>query len=228
LSELNLSGNELSILTANAFNGARNLQKLDLSRNWISSINPLAFVGLHSLVELNLSYNKLHNESFSSSGGIDWAIESLKTLDLSHNRIFYFQVMPYQSFSGIRNLEQLFLQHNNITIDYGAFASNKRLRILDLSYNAFPYFELDFLLSIRSLEKLFLSGNGISYASQLELNDISSAFPKLKSVAISNNSFACEVLASMIRKLDKAKIELVVNDDEFVSDARNLRGIKCL
>jgi Leucine-rich repeat (LRR) protein len=226
--ELNLSGNELSNLPANAFNGAKNLQTLNLSKNVISTISPLAFVGLHSIVELNLSSNKLHNESFSSSVGLNWTIESLKTLDLSHNRIFYYQVMPYQSFSGLRNLEELFLRHNNIIIDYGAFTSNRQLRTLDLSYNAFPYFELDFLLSARSLQRLILNGNGISYASQLELSDINSAFPSLKSIEISNNSFACEVLASMIRKLDKAQIELVVVDDEFVSDARNLRGIKCL
>lgn len=135
--------------------------------------------------------------------------------------------MPYQSFSGLKNLETLILKYNNIIFDYGAFASNRHLKTLDLSYNSFAYFELDFLLSIRTLENLFLSGNGISYASQIELSDIRATFPALKSIALSENTFACEVLASMIRKLDKAGIELIVDEEKFVRDARNLRGIKC-
>lgn len=135
--------------------------------------------------------------------------------------------MPYQSFSGLKRLETLILSHNNITFDYGAFASNSFLKTLDLSYNFFAYFELDFLLSLQSLENLYLSGNGISYASQLELSNIRATFPVLKSIALSENTFACEVLASMIRKLDKAGIELIVDEEKFVNDARNLRGIKC-
>lgn len=229
LVELNLRGNELTHLLTNAFSGAGNLRALDLSHNSISVVNPNIFASLHSLTDLNLSHNKLNNQSFSDSDGIsiDWTIESLKVLDLSHNRILYYQVMPYQSFSGLRKLETLILSHNNITIDYGAFASNRYLKTLDLSYNSFAYFELDFLLSIRSLENLYLSGNGISYAAQLELADIRSTFPALKSLALSENTFACEVLASMIRKLDKAGIELIVDEGKFVTDARNLRGIKC-
>lgn len=135
--------------------------------------------------------------------------------------------MPYQSFSGLRNLETLILKHNNITLDYGAFASNRRLKTLDLSYNSFAFFELDFLLSLKSLENLYLSGNGISYASQIELSDIRASFPVLKSISLSENTFACEVLASMIRKLDKAGIELIVDEEKFVRDVRNLRGVKC-
>lgn len=229
LIELNLSKNELAYVLTDAFNGARNLRTLILSFNSISVINPNVFASLHSLSELNLSNNKLNNQSFSMSGGtsIDWKIDSLKKLDLSNNRIFYDQVMPYQSFSGLKELEVLILRYNNITIDYGAFASNRHLKTLDLSHNHFPYFELDFLLSVRSLENLYLNGNGISYASQIELTDIRSSFPALKSIAISANSFACEVLAAMIRKLDKTGIELVVNAEDFVTNVRNLRGIKC-
>lgn len=193
-------------------------------------INSNIFTTLHTLHELNLSNNKLNNQSFTSNGddtSIDWTIESLKTLDLSHNRIFYDQVMPYQSFSGLKNLEVLILSHNNISIDYGAFALNHRLKTLDLSYNSFPYFEMDFLLSVRNLENLYLNGNGISYASQLDLSDIHSSMPRLKSIAISGNSFACEVLASLIRKCDKTGIELIVKVNDFTRNERNLRGIKC-
>jgi hypothetical protein len=229
LIELHLRGNELSHLLTNAFDGARNLKVLDLSFNQISIIDPKIFGSLHSLSDLNLSHNKLSNISFSAQEnfGIDWTIESLKVLDLSHNLIYYYNVMPYQSFSGLRNLETLKLNHNNITFDYGAFASNQKLKTLDFSYNFFASFELDFLLSLRTLENLYLSGNGISYASQIDLSDVRAIFPALKSIALTENTFACEVLASMIRKLDKAGIELIVDEEKFVRDARNLRGVQC-
>lgn len=230
LIELNLRENELAYLLNDAFAGARNLKVLDLSYNSISVINPNIFSSLNSLSELLLSNNKLNNQSFSKTEGetsIDLSIENLKVLDLSYNRIYFDQVMPYQSFAGLKKLEVLKLQHNNITLDYGAFASNPQLRTLDISYNSFPYFELDFLLSVQSLQNLYLNGNGISYASQIDLTDIRSSFPALSSIGISNNKFACEVLASMIRKFDKVKIDLIVEREDFLNDARNLRGIKC-
>lgn len=195
----------------------------------ISNIQPEAFVNLRSLWDLNLSYNKLHNNSFDR-GGVDWidSIDSLRSLDLSHNQIFYFHTMPYQAFSGLSNLETLNLQHNHIALDYGAFASNQNLKTLDLSYNKMTYFDLNFLISITSLENIFLHGNGIAYASQLEINDIKIMFPDFKSIGLSENSFSCEVLSQLIKQLLRASIELVIDDGTFVNTKRNLRGVACI
>lgn len=229
--ELNLRGNDLTSLSTEAFAGAVNLKTLDISYNSLSKIDPLTFTSLRSLQDLNLSNNKLSNQSFSRNAGdvgIDWTIESLNTLDLSHNRIVYYDFMPYDSFSGLKSLQALYLHHNQILIDYGAFSSNRNLRTLDFSNNNNPYFDLNYLLSVRNLENLYLNGNGISYAQQIDLTDVRSSFPAMKSLGISNNSFACEVLASIIRKLDKAGIELIVSDDDFINDSRNLRGVKCI
>lgn len=228
LNELNLSGNELTRLSQKAFSGAKNLEKLDLSRNMISSIDPSAFVDLQALTNLNLSHNKLSNESFSPDDtivSIDWTMKELKVLDLSYNRIMYYDALPFQSFASMKNLEELYLQHNHISIEYGAFSSNRHLRIVDFSYNSNPYFDFNFLLSLRQLEHVYLNGNGMWHS--LDLSDIRSSFPSLKSIGISNNSFSCNILASMIRKLDKAAIEMEVNDEEFVANARNIRGVKC-
>lgn len=227
--ELNLSGNELTRLSQNAFSGALNLKILDLSRNVISFIDPLAFGDLHSAKILNLSYNKLSNQSFSSDESImsiDWTIESLEVLDLSHNTIMYYDSLPYQSFAGLKNLETLYLQHNHISLDYGAFSSNRNLRTLDFSYNSNPYFDFNILLSVRKLEKIYLNGNGIWHS--IDLSGIRSSFPSLTSIAISNNSFTCDSLASIVKKLDTIGIEISVDDDEFVTNARNIRGVKCI
>lgn len=229
LVDINLKGNELISLTANVFNGAVNLERIDLSQNMISIVQPETFMNLVSLRDLNLSYNQLHNNSFNRNG-IDWidGIESLKSLDLSNNQIFYYDVMPYQAFSGLVNLETLVLKSNMITIDYGAFASNRMLKTLDFSYNSMTYFDLNFILSIDSLENLYLNGNGISYASQIDLSDVRAVFPQLKSMGISENSFSCEVLSVIIKKMVRASIELVVEDGKFVNNRRNLRGVSCI
>lgn len=229
LIELNLRGNELISLSANVFNGAENLRTIDLSRNMISIIQPETFTNLRSLEDLNLSYNQMNNNSFSRDG-IDWVddIGSLKTLDLSNNQIFYYDVMPYQTFSGLVNLETLNLRSNRINIDYGAFSSNVMLRSLDLSDNGMTYFDLNFLLSTPNLETLLLHSNGISYASQLELSDVRTEFPEMKSLGISENTFSCEVLSIIIKKMLKSNIRLIVEEGKFVTNRRNLRGVACL
>lgn len=229
LSEIDLSANELISLSANIFNGAVNLRTINLSRNMISIVEPETFINLRSLEDLNLSHNHLTNNSFDRSG-IDWidGMDSLTSLDLSYNQLAYFDFMPYQTFAGLANLEVLNLRSNRITIDYGAFSSNHHLKTLDLSYNNMIYFELNFLLSVSSLENLFLHGNGISYPTQIDLSDVKTFFPVMKTLGISENSFPCEVLSVIIKKMAKASIELVVEDGKFVNNKRNLRGVACI
>lgn len=228
LVDINLRGNEIIALSANVFKGAFNLKTIDLSYNRISIIQSETFLNLGSLVDLNLSHNQLHNNSFDRNG-IDWTdgIDSLKSLDLSYNLLYYYDFLPYEAFSGLVNLETLNLKSNQITIDYGAFSSNQMLKTLDFSYNNMTYFDLNFLLSISSLENLYLHGNGISYASQIDFSGVHSIFPHLKTVGISENSFSCEVLSTIIKTMLKSSVQLVIEDGKFVNTRRNLRGVTC-
>jgi len=228
LLELNLRGNELLLLTQFMFSGAVNLRAIDFSSNMIQSIQAETFTSLRSLAVINLSHNALHNKSFSGDGSmfIDY-MPSLRELDLSFNSIeMDDEVLAYDAFSGLPALEALNLSYNELTIDFGAFASNGNLKTLDLSFNNFTYFDLNYLLSVSSLENLYLHGNYIAYASQIDLADIRSVFPNIKSIGIASNAFACETLAQIIRSMDKAKIQLVPHGT-FVKTSRNLRGIKC-
>ncbi|CRK97168.1 CLUMA_CG010565, isoform A [Clunio marinus] len=216
LTEIDLSANELISLTADIFAGANHLETINLSYNKISILDPQTFVKLRSLSDLNLSHNNLFNNSFGRDG-IDWTdgMESLKTLDLSFNHLTYQHVLPLQAFSGLSNLINLNLRSNQIVIDYGAFSSNQNLQTLDLSYNKMTYFDLDYLLSLESLRNLYLHGNGISYADQINLDDVKTIFPELESIGLSENSFSCEVLSVIIKKMAKASIHLVVEDGMF-------------
>lgn len=228
LLEVDLSGNELIALTANVFTGAENLRTIDLSHNKISILSPEVFMNLKSLTEINLSHNELHNNTFNRAG-VDWTdnIESLKILDLSHNQIFYYHMMPFLAFAGLPNLESLNLRFNQITIDYGVFASNHKLKTLDFSYNNMTYFELDYLMSVPSLENIYLHGNGITYPAQIEVSGVRAAFPLIKALGISDNTFSCEVLSRIIKKMVGEKIQLVIEEGKFVNDRRNLRGVSC-
>lgn len=231
LVELNLSGNNLTSIGGLVFNGAQALEKIDLSYNMITVIDADTFSTLTTLHDLNISHNALHNSSFGDAGqewDTDNPIESLKILDLSFNNIFYYDYLPYQAFSGLPQLEKIYLRNNRIPIDYGCFSLNHFLKKVDLSYNNLVYFDLNMLLSVRNLKTVYVHGNGITYGDQVDVAEVRSVFPDFKKIGLSDNNFACETLAQIIRKLNKGGISLEVEEGTFVSKTRNLRGVKCV
>ncbi|CAO1409687.1 unnamed protein product [Diamesa tonsa] len=231
LVELNLSGNNLTSIGGLVFNGAQALEKIDLSYNMITVIDADTFSTLTTLHDLNISHNALHNSSFGDAGqewDTDNPIASLKILDLSFNNIFYYDYLPYQAFSGLPQLEKIYLRNNRIPIDYGCFSLNHFLKKVDLSYNNLVYFDLNMLLSVRNLKTVYVHGNGITYGDQVDVAEVRSVFPDFKKIGLSDNNFACETLAQIIRKLNKGGISLEVEEGTFVSKTRNLRGVKCV
>lgn len=229
LVHVTLRGNKLRSLSAGVFVGADSLESIDLSYNSLKFFSPETFTNLPSLRDLHLSHNGLNNETFGP-GAVDWAnhIPELKYLDLAFNNIVFADSMPFQMFSGLEKLEVLILRGNWIPIDYGVFARNRFLRILDLSYNKITYFDINFLLSMNSLETLLVHGNAISYSNQIELSGIHTIFPNFHSLGISDNAFSCEVLSEIVKRMLSEKITLEVEDDKFVSNKRNIRGVACV
>ncbi|HMT02250.1 MAG TPA: leucine-rich repeat domain-containing protein, partial [Burkholderiales bacterium] len=59
LTKLNLLGNQITTIAANAFNGLTNLTELNLSGNKITTIAANAFNGLTNLTMLHLSNNQI-------------------------------------------------------------------------------------------------------------------------------------------------------------------------
>lgn len=220
LLEVNLRGNRITSLEGMIFNGAHSLKSIDLSHNVIRSIDEFTFSNLKSLEELNLSNNRI-----VELDGL-YMSATLKSLDLSFNNLTFLFV-PYDAFSEIPKLERINLRNNSIGIDYGIFSSNTKLKMIDLSYTGLTYFDINILLSTISLEELHLSGNGIEYYSQFDV-EFSSSFPNLKNIGLGNNRFACESLAQLVRKLDMSKISIQVEEGKFVKQNRNIRGIFCV
>lgn len=227
LVRISLRANLLRSLSGQIFTGANSLETIDLSWNLLSFIAPETFL-LLSLKSLDLSRNKIHNKTFHESEA-DWTdeIPSLKILDLSFNSIVHSDSMPYETFSGLVNLESLNLRGNQVSFDYGVLATNKHLKLLDISYNIMTYFDLNFLLSIRNLETLYAHGNGLSYEDQIDVKGIRSIHPNFKYIGISDNSFTCEILSGIVKNFLREKLELVIENGKFVNNKRNILGIEC-
>uniref|UniRef100_A0A3B3VH55 Leucine rich repeat containing 32 n=1 Tax=Poecilia latipinna TaxID=48699 RepID=A0A3B3VH55_9TELE len=198
LEHLNLSRNRLSVSlgsNSKALRSLGGLRSLDISMNGLSNgaaellsirkslnlaRNNLAFIcdfTLHQVKYLNLSRNSV--EFFVTPE--DAVLYSLEVLDLSHNKLLYFPVLPKMN-----RLKYLHLQNNLLgaldseavmvtevnslyqdavnetTLQKNYFHANWRLMPLvyiDLSFNRFASFPLETLSLLNSLETLNFSHN---------------------------------------------------------------------
>ncbi|GFV64567.1 g-protein coupled receptor GRL101 [Trichonephila clavipes] len=125
LGELDLSHNRLTIISAFAFAGLKNVRLLLLENNpTITEIESEAFYGLSNLPSLNLT-------------GI-----SLNTLRKS-------------TFNGMSHLKALNIQNNNIAkIESGAFAGLHSVTVLDMKGNDIVDFTSYLFTGLKSLEYL--------------------------------------------------------------------------
>ncbi|XP_043926059.1 transforming growth factor beta activator LRRC33 [Protopterus annectens] len=135
LETLSLSRNIIMRLEHSTFEGLSHLKELNLEKNYIYEIEEGTFDDLKALLQLNLAYNyiscivqfslvqlKMLNISFNI---IEWFLTAetderfeLEILDLSHNKLLFFPVLPKYN-----RLRSLLLTDNEISF-YGRFAVN--------------------------------------------------------------------------------------------------------
>ena len=129
LRNLNLSGNQITKIQPDTFQGLGNLQILNLGYNQITQIQPNAFLGLGNLRWLYLSNNQItqiHPNAFQGLNNLQW-------LHLNYNQII--QIHP-DAFQGLGNLQRLHLYNNRITqIHPNTFQGLGNFRDLYLSNN---------------------------------------------------------------------------------------------
>lgn len=135
LTDLDLSGNELEVVDAKAFENLPNLARLDLSNNEIKNFNESAFPLNNTLELLNLSMS-FHNYTYMD--GALGALQSgnlvqLTVLDLSKVDLF---VPPDSMFSSLPSLVSLSLRNSAIVSLQNGTLRAPALRDLDLRDNS--------------------------------------------------------------------------------------------
>lgn len=204
LEAVSLARNTLMRLDDSVFEGLEHLRELDLERNYIFEIEGGAFDGLTELRHLNLAYNNLPCiVDFSltqlqflnvSNNILEWFLAAseevafeLEMLDLSHNQLLFFPLLPqcsklhtlllrdnnmgfyrelYNTSSPQEMVAQFLLVDGNVTNIttvnlWEEFASSNlsALRFLDMSQNQFRHLPDGFLMKTPSLSHLNLNQN---------------------------------------------------------------------
>ncbi|XP_068617353.1 toll-like receptor 7 [Battus philenor] len=143
-------------LSLGTFNGLRELQILDLGKNNLKTVPSDVFCPLENLQVLNLTFNKLKNIDrigFGKNCG-----SGLRSLDLSYNGLK--SLSEESEIAGLRRLQELRLQHNNITdISGEIFNGFTSLRILNVSFNYIQLIPDGTFTNTKELREVYLNNN---------------------------------------------------------------------
>lgn len=158
---LNLSNNQIAVISDDTFTALRDLKKLDLSDNKL--IGPLPkdlFKNNNDLEVLSLSGNKELGDFVQDTGFLEHhsAMQRLLVAGCGLTRLTAGQL------SGMDDLNELNVSNNAIReLDDSTFASLKRLNTLDLSNNRLQSLSVQLFAGNADLIKLRLNGNPLKY-----------------------------------------------------------------
>lgn len=188
-------------ISPQAFYGLRELSELSLADNNIRQLPEGVWCTMQNLQVLNLTSNRIRaaeslgfSEKLCTSNGASGAAE-LQVLDISYNEL---RSLPdVWGASRLRRLQQLNLQHNNISsLAANSLAGLSSLRVLNLSYNHLETLPADSFAGNKELREIHLQGNelydlpkGLFHRlEQLLVLDLSGN--QLTSHHVDNNTFA--------------------------------------
>lgn len=146
------------------------LEQLDLSSNQLDLISEGAFENLARLEELNLSRNALNNNLGSNSKALQ-SISRLRTLDISMNGLSDGAVEQY-----LRNkpsLDQLKVTGNALKrLSYQLFLESKGLKSISMDNNLISVIEQGTFEPLRQLEVLNLAKNNLAHVCDFKLHQV--------------------------------------------------------
>ena len=151
---LDLTHNQMSIVSDNAFSGLHNLLQLNLANNLLTYFQDKAFSGLHALRSLDVSNNCL----LAPLENVFSELHELQSLDLSYN---YIRFLNDSTFSGLQKLITLDLSSNCVsfckyTLLGSPFQHLVSLQTLNLESNSIDSLENVSFLGLNNLLTLNL------------------------------------------------------------------------
>ncbi|VDN01367.1 unnamed protein product [Thelazia callipaeda] len=153
---LDLTGNHIETINANAFRGLENkLYQLTLNQNSLTTIPSWAMTYLHQLQYLHLVHNMIAN--IESDTFDETQLENLHYLNLDYNQI---STLPTKSLLRLP-LEVLTLSNNRIN-EIEKLALPPTAWFLDLKNNVIPQIPYLALRELKELRTLDLEGNNIT------------------------------------------------------------------
>lgn len=225
LVNLDLSGTSLGNLNSNILHRFYNLEELKLNNaqlsefdfSWIDNYKHLRWI---NIAENNLKIMKnvsilasfvnlysLHVEGNQLENTLE-LIENLSPsvhyLHLSGN---YIGEVNETTLRMLPNLQNLYLDHTNLSFTSGLFEPLKQLQAIDISFNDLPSLDLT-LIPGQQIWSLNLKGNNLTTLDQLTRI----RFPKLKFLNISYNLFSCEFLKKILKELKNEFPTLILAD----------------
>nr|XP_046235403.1 leucine-rich repeat-containing G-protein coupled receptor 5-like isoform X2 [Scatophagus argus] len=155
LEELRLAGNDLSSIPRGAFTGLYNLKVLMLQNNQLQFVPAEAFSNLHNLQSLRLDANHITSVPVGCFSGL----RSLRHLWLDDNSL---TEVPVEALSELPALQAMTLALNHIShVPDHAFSRLGRLVVLHLNNNRIVSMGTNCFHGLHSLETLDLNYNGL-------------------------------------------------------------------
>ncbi|KAK9525982.1 hypothetical protein VZT92_016645 [Zoarces viviparus] len=155
LEELRLAGNDLSFIPRGAFTGLYNLKVLMLQNNQLMSVPAEAFNNLHNLQSLRLDANHISSVPIGCFSGL----HSLRHLWLDDNSL---REVPAAALSKLPALQAMTLALNHIGhVPDHAFSKLGRLVVLHLNNNGIVSMGANCFHGLHSLETLDLNYNSL-------------------------------------------------------------------
>ncbi|ETN69558.1 leucine Rich repeat-containing domain protein [Necator americanus] len=156
--ELILTHNNLTKIPVNAMATLSTILRVDLSNNSIANISDSDTIpSLPKLYDINLGTNKIcsiHSAAFRN------VRDSIQIINLGHNCL---NSVPSSSIRGLKQLQALHMQKNNITaLEALNFLNLPVLNLLNLAGNKISDVNRQAFLNVPQLKYLYLTNNRIS------------------------------------------------------------------
>ncbi|XP_023950342.1 toll-like receptor 3 [Bicyclus anynana] len=194
-----------------------NVKSLIVERGNLVAVG-VTLAGFHKLTEFSVTYNKLETINFNQL-----LVNSLKTVNISHNLITTIEFSSVESTSMITTID---LSYNSLeSIPNNCFAMYLRLKYLDLSFNKIENFDILTFEGIAQLEILKLSNNKI-----LEIGQNFARFMKLKDLSLDHNQLTTLTDVNLRTLISLERLNLSSNmikhiEDQSLSTLTNLEQL---